>query len=179
MADSAPSNPPKRPALFQTPNLRLPQFRQSTPAPDQGQGPDPLLSRDAVTNLNDLYTAAAAIGDAQREQSMQLEALLEAVQSGIALLVQAARPGLSQTISLSQSAQSFTLDTHGFRHSYLLLTAAQAIVFDIPGVGSFSRNLTADWNRLDYPSGTRLSVATDPAAPVNGLLRLQDEPIDV
>jgi len=77
------------------------------------------------------------------------------------------------------AAQAITLDTHGYRHSYLLLTAAQAIVFDIPGVGSFSRNLTADWNRLDYPSGTRLSVATDPAAPVNGLLRLQDEPIDV
>lgn len=179
MADSAPDAAPQRPALFQTPNLHLPLFRQATPAPHQGAGQDPLLGRDAVANLNDLYTAAAAIGDGQREQSAQLTALLEAVHSGIALLVQAARPGLSQTISFSQAAQAVTLDTQGYTHSYLLLTATQAVVFDIPGVGSFSRNLAADWNRLDYPSGTRLSVATDPAAPVNGLLRLQDEPIDV
>lgn len=177
--DPRPSAAPKRPALFQTPNLRLPQFRQSIPAPDQGQGPDPLLSRAAVRNLDDLYTAAAAIGDAQREQSAQLTALLAAVQAGIDLLNQAARPGSSQTITFSKATQAVTLDTQGYKHNYLLLTAAQAIVFDIPGVGSFSRNLTADWNRLDYPSGTRLSVATDPAAPVNGLLRLQDEPIDV
>lgn len=170
---------PKRPVLFQTPTLRLPQFRQATPAPDQGQGPDPLLGRDTVRSLDDLYTAAAAIQDYQIEQTAKLAALLDAVQSGIALLVQAARPGSSQTITFSKATQAVTLDTQGYRHSYLLLTATQAIMFDIPGVGSFSRNLAADWNRLDYPSGTRLSVATDPAAPVNGLLRLQDEPIDV
>lgn len=177
--DAAPSATPKRPALFQTPNLRLPQFRQATPAPEPGHGPDPLMDRDTTASLTDLYTAAAAIGDGQREQSAQLTALLAAVQSGIALLVQAARPGVSQTITLTKATQAVTLDTQGYQHSYLLLTATQAIVFDIPGVGSFSRNLAADWNRLDYPSGTRLSVATDPAAPINGLLRLQDEPIDV
>lgn len=179
--DAAPDARPKRPALFQTPNLRLPQFRQATPAPEPGHGPDPLMDRDATASLTDLYTAAAAIGDGQREQSAQLTALLAAVQSGIALLVQAARPGVSITFPLKAS-QAFVMDTQGFKHSYLLVAAAsQTATFDIPGVGSISRALNQDWNRLDYPDGTRITIAADPTpgTAVNALLRLQDEPIDV
>lgn len=166
-------------ALFQTPNLRLPQFRQATPAPAQGEGPDPLLSREATHDLNDLYTAAAAIQDAQNAQAAQLAQLAAAVQAGLDLLVKAARPGLLQSVSLKAS-QAVILDTQGYKHSYLLITTATtAVTFDIPGVGSISRTLAQDWNRLDYPSGTRITVATDPASPINGLLALQDEPIDV
>lgn len=164
--------------LFQTPNLHLPQFRQATPAPEQGAGPDPLLSRDAVRSLDDLYAAAAAMQDSMTEQTAKLAQLIDAVQAGLALLAKAARPGLSQTLSLSASAPA-TLDTQDYRHSYLLLGVAQAVIFDIPGVGLITRSLDADWNRLDYPSGTAIKLASDPASPVNALLRLQDEPIDV
>lgn len=165
-------------ALFQTPYLRWAQFRQATPAPEQGQGADPALPRASERTLTDLYTAAAAIGDAQATANAALTDLLTAVQSGIALLTQAARPGLSQSISLKAS-QAVILDTQGYKHSYLLLTATQSVAFDIPGVGSFTRSLAADWNRLDYPSGTRITVASDPTSPINALLRLTDEPIDV
>lgn len=160
--------------LFQTPNLHIPQFRQATPAPAPASPPDPRAD-EAWENL---YTAAQAIQQSIAAQDAAFTEICSVLQDVVKLLKKAARIGVYNTISLAAS-RPYTLDTQDYFHSYLLLTATQNVIFDIPGVGSITRSLAADWNRLDYPSGTRISLSADPANPVNGLLRLQDEQINV
>ena len=173
-SDDAPTATAPR-ALFQTPKLRRnPLFREQRPAPDPSAPTSP-QSADALANL---YTAAAAIQEANAQQAAQLESLCEAVNAGLALLTKAARHGVNHSFSLSAS-RPHTLDTLDYKHSYLLLTATQNVIFDIPGVGSVTRSLAADWNRLDYPTGTRIYLSAEPASPVNALLRVTDEYINV
>ncbi len=160
--------------LFATPYLHVPHFRQATPAPAPASPSDP-RTEDA---REDLYTAAAALSDSMAAQAAALQDLCAAVRDGLALIRKAARPGVSQSFSLKAS-QPYTLDTQDYAHALLLLTATQSVIFDIPGVGSVTRSLAADWNRLDYPTGTRISLATDPASPVNALLLLTDTFINV
>ena len=160
--------------LFGTPYLHVPQFRQATPAPAPASPADP-RTEDARETL---YTAAAALSDSLAAQAAELRALCAAVHDGLALIRKASRPGVYLSLSLKAS-QPYTLDTQDYAHAFLLLTATQSVLFDIPGVGVVTRNLNADWNRLDYPSGTRIYLATDPTSPVNALLRLQDTIINV
>lgn len=161
--------------LFQTPRLpRNPLFREQTPAP----APAPATSPHAADAADTLYVAAAAIQESNAAQAADLHRLCEAVEDGLRLLTKAARHGVNHSFSLSAS-NPYTLDTRDYAHSYLLLAATQTVTFDIPGVGSFTRSLSADWNRLDYPSGTRIYLATEPTSPVNALLRVTDELINV
>lgn len=175
--DDAPAGtgkPTRGRGLFGTPYLHIPQFRQATPAPAPASPDDP-RAEDARENL---YTAAAALSASMAAQQAELHALCAAIYEGLALIRKAARPGVYTSFSLKAS-QPYTLDTQDYAHSFLLLTAAQSVIFDIPGVGSVTRALVADWNRLDYPSGTRIYLTSDPASPVNALLRLQDIIINV
>ena len=173
-SDDAPAQTAPRP-LFQTPRLpRNPLLREQRPATDPSAPSSP-QSADALANL---YTAAAAIQETNAVQAEDIRRLCEAVESGLTLLTKAARHGVNHSFSLSAS-RPHTLDTLDYAHSYLLLAATQTVTFDIPGLGSFTRSLSADWNRLDYPSGTRIYLAAEPTSPVNALLRVTDEYINV
>lgn len=53
----------------------------------------------------------------------------------------------------------FHLKLHGRHYSQLMVGSAQTVTVMVPGIGYFTRNLSADWNELDYPEGTELSAA--------------------
>lgn len=163
--------------LFQTPWLGARLFRQATPAPEPQHGAD---RRDTAA-LDDLYAVAQDLQNAQAAQAYEMGRICTAIYQALDLLKQATRNPINVSVSLKAS-QGVVIDTQGFKHCFLLLTAAQTgMVFDIPGVGKVTRNLNADWNRLDYPDKTMIYLASDPAAgtQVNGIIRLTDDIINV
>ena len=163
--------------LFQTPWLGAHLFRQATPAPEPKHGAD---RRDTAA-LDDLYAVAQDLQNAQAAQASELGRIYSALSQALDLLKQATRNPVNISVSLKAS-QGTIIDTMGFKHCFLLLNATQSnVVFDIPGVGRVTRNLNADWNRLDYPDKTEIYLASDPAAgtQVNAILRLTDDIINV
>lgn len=170
--ETATKDPPR--LLFQTPNLRLPHFRQATPAP----APPHAHDRQASAALDDLYHTAQDLQNAYAEQTAMLARISAALDAALDLARKAARPDLLVSFPL-RANQPYILDTQDRKHVFLLLTATQTVKFDIPGVGTVSRSLNGDWNRLDYPDKTTIYLATEPASPVNALLRLSDDIINV
>ena len=156
-----------RPRLF--PGL----YRQATPAPT----PPPHDPSDAQAQAaRDLQANLATLLEAQAEQHARTLDLLAAAHGALTLLTNAQRPGEQHSLSISAS-RGYTLEANGYQHSYLLLAASGAVTFDIPGIGVISRTLNADWNRLCYPSGTRISLAS--GSDINALLWLTNDNINV
>ena len=157
-----------RPRLF--PGLH----RQATPAPT----PPPHDPTEAQTTAaRDLQANLATLMEAQAEAHAQVSETLSALRGLVKLLTDAQRPGEQLSLALSAAAP-YTLDTRGYQRSYLLLATAGSVIFDIPGIGPITRALSADWNRVTYPNGTRIGLASG-AANVNALLWLTNDNINV
>ena len=156
-----------------------PLFRQATPAASPETASGGSLSSDSPEQrgLRALYDVAAAIQAQQDAQSKQLERICEAIDGAITLLTQANRADYRQSATLKAS-EAITIDRLDYKHLYILVTASTSVTFDIPGVGSISRSLNADWNRIEYPTGTRITVAND-TNPPNALLYWTDTLLNV
>ena len=152
---------------------RFAQFRQFTPAADPEEATQDAGAVSTSHAMRDFYAIAKAIQDNQDAQARQLERICEAIDGAVHLLTQANRPDYFQSISLKAS-QPVILDRMGYKACYLLLTQATSVTVDIPGLGSFTRAMTADTNMIAYPTSTRLTIATDTNPATNGLLWFTD-----
>lgn len=152
---------------------RFAQFRQFTPAADLTEATQDAGAASLSPAMRDFYAIGKAIHDQQDAQTRQLERICEAIDGAVQLLVQANRPDYTQSVSLKAS-QPVILDRLGYKACYLLLTATTSVTIDVPGLGSFTRSMTADVNMLPYPTGARLTIATDTTPATNGLLWFTD-----
>lgn len=157
-----------RPRLF--PGL----YRQATPAPTPPPH-DPSIAQ--TTAMRDLQANLATLVEAQAEAHAQVSETLSAVHGLLRLLTDAQRPGEHLSLALSASA-SYTLDMRGYQRAYLLIGTAGSVTFDILGIGVITRALSADWNRVTYPNGTRIGLASG-SANINALLWLTNDNINV
>lgn len=149
-------------------------LRQATPAAIPPPHAD---AQEREAAYADLMAMVGAVGENQRAQHQTLADILTSLQSALSLLIQANRDGVMRSVSLSASAET-RVDTMGFQHSYILVAASQDVSITVPGVGTLaSRTLNPDWNRLCYPSGFSISLAS--GSNVNALVWLTNDNINV
>lgn len=130
------------------PELPLPTHPHRTPPPEPPAHPapeSPLPARD-VWLVWDRFVAHIAPA---------IEALLCLHRDVHSRLP---KPDMGQVISLSANYGT-PLETFGRTYYRLLLTAAASVVFETP-TGAITLSLSAGWNVINLPDGTRMTLAS-------------------
>lgn len=61
-------------------------------------------------------------------------------------------------------------------YNLLFLKAAAAVVFDIPGLGQTTLELSTGWNAINLPIGTQVGLPTTASSNINALFRATNIP---
>jgi hypothetical protein len=81
-----------------------------------------------------------------------------------------------QLVLILQPAVFIPWNTFDKAYNLLFLGSESAVVFDIPGLGQVSLNLSTGWNAINLPQGTLVGLASTASSNVHALFRATNIP---